>query len=208
MKILLLLLVTATAGLAQTGQAGTVVYRCVDKAGQVQYGDQFVEGCEKLEMPDYPVPVRLAVRARSGEAPLAEIPEEPVYKSLKIASPKEDEALRRQGDIPFKVLVNIDPAPQRRKLLQEKGHRLVVSVDGESRGFDTELQDGSLALLLTDVFRGTHQLQVMIKDEKGKNLVASQVVNFHVQQISSIILRQQRQQLRKRLQAPTSPPEG
>jgi hypothetical protein len=136
------------------------------------------------------------------------MPEGAAYKSLEIVSPKEDEALRRLGDLPFEVLVDIEPVPQQGQLLQEAGHRLVVSLDGEQRAFDVALQDGSLALLLADVFRGTHQLQVTIEDEDGKNLAASQVVNFHILQISSIIRRQQQEQLRRRLQAPTPPPEG
>ena len=204
-KMLLLLLV---GGIGQIAQAETVVCRWVDEADQVHYTDQFVKGCEALTIPDAPASLRPAVRTRGAEATLAKQPDEPVYKSLRIVSPREDEAWRRLGDLPFRILVEIDLAPQQRQLLQEADHRLLVSIDGERQEFEAELQDGSLALLLTDVFRGTHQVQVTVEDGRGKEFVASQVVNFHVLQISPIIRRQQQEQLRKRVQGPTSPPSS
>ena len=204
----LLLLVVITAGLAQAGQEDALVCRWVDESGQIHYTDELIEGCERIAMPEYRAPVRASVPATGREPPLAETPEGSTYKRLEIVSPKEDEALRRLGDLPFQVLVDIDPAPNQRQLLQEAGHRLVVSIDGQQRGFDAELQDGSLALSMTDVFRGTHQLQVTIEDESGKKLIASQVVNFHILQIAPIIRRQQQEQLRKRVEGSTPPPSA
>lgn len=203
------LIIVAT--LAIVGSAGADVYTWVDEAGQVHYSDQWVPGCEKVEMAELPT----AVSPVSPVPPISDAPppqestgpetsEESVYKTLTVVSPNEDECLRRTGQI-VKVLVDIDPAPQERKLLQHPGHRVRVLLNGTL--LDSEFligrQDGSLALFLTEVFRGTHQLQVIIEDADGQSLAQSQVVNFHVQQYSPTI---RAKQLSEQSQPPLSPP--
>jgi hypothetical protein len=198
--------------LATVGSAGADVYTWVDEAGQVHYSDQWVPGCEKVEMPEFPTavspvsppPPPISDAPPPRESAKTETSEEPVYKTLTVVSPREDECLRRTGQI-VKVLVDIDPAPQKRKLLQHPGHRMRVRLNGTL--LDSEFligrQDGSLALFLTEVFHGTHQLQVMIEDVDGQSLTQSQVVNFHVQQYSPIM---RAKQLSEQIQPPVSPP--
>lgn len=198
---------TMVALLGAAGEAGTEIYTYVDETGQVHYTDEWVEGCEKVEMPDFPTPAAPApaVRAAAPEEPGdREEPEEPVYESLSVVSPAEDECLRRIGGI-VKVLVDVVPKPQSRKLLQEPGHRLLVQIDGKDAGSEivVSIEDGLLALFLTEVYRGTHTLQVAIEDETGEQLAQSRLVNFHVQQISKIQLERMR---RERPVTPTSPP--
>ena len=204
--------VTMVALLAVASQAAADLYTFVDETGQIHYTDQWVEGCEKVEMPDSPsavLRVTPVASPRSDPAPMTEptdkqAREEPAYNSLRVVSPEEDECLRRLGGI-VKVSVEVNPAPQKRKFLQEPGHRLLVTIDGKhpDSEFLIELQDGLLVLFLTEVYRGTHTLQVTIEDEDGEKLARSQVVNFHVQQISKIMLERLR---RKQIQTPTSPP--
>ena len=163
-------------------------------------------------MPEFPaaVPATTPTKAPvsdaapSRETPETKAPEAPIYKSLNVVRPAEDECLRRLGDI-VKVLVDIDPAPQKAKLLQHPGHRMRVRLDGQSleSEFLIGLQDGSLALFLTEVYRGTHQLQVMIEDVDGETLAQSKIVNFHVQQYSPII---RARQLFEQSQPPLPPP--
>jgi hypothetical protein len=202
---------TIIALLAMVGSAGAAVYMWVDETGQVHYSDQWVPGCEEVEMPEFPAavpPVRPPTPPAIDTSPAKEstetkVPEEPVYKSLTVISPAEDQCLRRTGGI-VKVLVGIDPAPQKKNLLQHPGHRMRVSLDGtpmESE-FLIGRQDGSLALFLTEVFRGTHQIQVMIEDMHGETLAQSETVKFHVQEFSPIIRAKQLQEQ----SAPPLPP--
>lgn len=189
------------AAFAIAGQASATVYTWVDETGQVHYSDQSVPGCEEMEPLESPTVIRPvgAPRARAAEQPAesadvqaAETARESIYRRLEIVLPAEDECLRRTGNI-VKVLVGIDPAPRNDKLLQDPGHRVRVRLDGAP--LESEIlvgvQDGSLALFLTEVFRGTHQLQIVIEDQDGKNLAQSEQVNFHVQQYSPIIREQQ-----------------
>jgi len=204
---------TMTALLAMVAQAGAEVYTWVDETGQVHYSDTWVAGCEEVDTPEFPPAVAPPTPAPSIASPRTVSPEpkvpaeseEPVYKSLNIVSPEQDECLRRLGGI-VKVLVDVDPAPQTRKLLQDPGHRLLVSLDGTPLASDflIGLQDGSLALFLTEVFRGTHQLQVTIEDDEGERLAQSQPVSFHVQEFSIIIRERQIEQRRRALSPPSS----
>lgn len=195
------------------GQAGaTEVYTWVDETGQIHYSDMWVEGCEKMELPDSsvasaPVKPSSSVASSGLESPDTKVPEEPIYKNIKIVSPEEDECLRRIGGI-VKILVDVEPAPQKGKFLQDPAHRLLVSLNQKPLDSDflIGIQDGSLALFLTEVVRGSHQLQVAIEDGDDDRLAQSQAVNFHVQQFSPIIRQQQREQLRKQRQQTTSPP--
>ena len=196
--------VTLLALLPIMSQAGTEVYTWVDEDGQVHYSDTWAEGCEKVEIPEFrepdtpamlpapPISDAPAATTADAEA-VSEEPEAPAYMSLTVISPTEDECLRRIGGI-VKVVVEVDPPPQKRLLLQEPGHRLLVDIDGErmESEFLIAKQDNSLALYLTEVFRGTHRLRVTIEDEGGTTLAHSQTVNFHVQQISQTIRQQQR----------------
>lgn len=196
--------------LATVGSVDADVYTWVDETGQVHYSDQWVPGCEKVEMPEFPIaapPASPPARSISDALPSEEstktaTSEQPVYKNLTVVSPNEDECLRRTGGI-VKFLVDVDPAPQQKKLLQHPAHRMRVRLNGTL--LDSEFligrQDGSLALFLTEVFHGTHQLQVMIEDADGQSLAQSQVVNFHVQQFSPII---REKQLREQSPPPPS----
>lgn len=206
---------TIAAALAVMSQGHAAVYAWIDETGQVHYSDQWVPGCEEMKLsesltiiePVAPVLTDDAERvAGSREVHVGEEADEPVYRSLKVVSPAEDECLRRTGGI-VKALVNIDPAPQNEKLLQHPGHRIRARVDGQL--LESEIligvQDGSLALFLTEVFRGTHQLQVTIEDADGQSLAQSQTVRFHVQQFSPIIREQQLREQLPPLPAPSTP---
>lgn len=86
--------------------------------------------------------------------------------------------------------MNVDPQPRKNRLLQEPNHHLLVLVDGRQADseFVVGMEDGLLALFMTEVCRGTHTLQVAIEDESGERLVQGPLVNLHVQQISKIQL--------------------
>jgi hypothetical protein len=205
---------TLVAFLGAAGGSDTEIYTYVDETGQVHYTDEWVEGCEKVELPGHPKPAtppRPATAPKSSAAATAkpevgEEPEEPIYKSLSVVSPAEDECLRRIGGI-VKVLINVDPKPRKNRLLQEPAHRLLVTIDGQRMDseFVVGMEDGLLALFMTEVYRGTHTLQIAIEDESGEQLIQSPLINFHVQQISKIQLERMR---RQRVRPPVPPPRN
>ncbi len=189
---------------ATTTVAAAEVYTWVDEDGQVHYSDQWKPGCEEVQLPAPPAarPVSPSPPVAPPEpepAPFAQPaePEEPVYKLFRVVSPKDDECLLRIGGI-VKVMLEVDPAPRQGKLLQDPGHRLLVNLDGAPLGSDylVGLQDGALTLFLTDVYRGTHRLDVTITDAQGTSLARTPLVNFHVQQFSPSIYQQQRDRRR------------
>mgnify|MGYP001817531682 CR=1 FL=1 len=190
---------------AATAFADTDVYTWVDETGQVHYSDTWTEGCKKVDVSQSSAPTRPYIPKVTGteqDVETAELasaaPEEPLYKSITVVSPEEDDCLRRLGGI-VKVLIDIDPAPEKNKLLQEPGHRLRVSLDGQplQSEFLIGLQDRALVLFLTDVYRGTHKLQVTIEDKDAKQLAKSRMILFHVQEYSPLVRQQQEEFLRQ-----------
>lgn len=207
-RISVIVLITAT------GTAMADVYMWVDETGQVHYSDQWVPGCEKVEIAESPTvapsseppgpPVTETMPL--PDPPVSATDEEPIYQGLRVISPREDECLRRTGEI-VKVVVEVDPAPDERKLLQHPSHRLRVTLDGKQleSEFLIAPRNSSLVLFLTEVFRGSHRIQVAIEDAAGESLVRSQTVNFHVQQFSPIIRSQQLREQARPVPSPTVP---
>ena len=81
----------------------------------------------------------------------------------------DDETIIPRGPGNFSVSANISPSLQGKEKLQ-------LLMDGEPRG---EPQRGS-AWPLTNVFRGTHVLEVTVIDPKGKELAKSEPVTVFV----------------------------
>jgi len=90
------------------------------------------------------------------------------YKSLVIASPTDDEAVRENaGNVSVVAVVN--PRLQR-------GHRIRLMMDGQ------QIQEGiQSSFHLENVDRGTHNLTMEIIDDSGRVLISSGNTTFHLQ---------------------------
>ena len=151
-------------------------YKWVDEDGVVHYSDHPREGAETVVLPTHrpPTPALSATRPvvlpsrRSASEPPAEESAPFKYEELTIASPAAEETLWNIEGV-LNVSLNLQPALQ-------PGHRVRVHFDG-----NPQMVNGT-SFQLQEVWRGTHNLQAEVLDEKGKLMIRSQPNLFYVQQ--------------------------
>lgn len=183
-------LAALAAGLLTTAaaDAATRIYRTVDEDGNVVFTDvppkeseqgQAVdlEGGNTFSPPEPATEGRtlqswLGTDAEDADADEAAAPVS--YRSLQVASPADDEALRdNAGNVT--VTAQVDPELDSR-------HTMQVYLDGQL------LQSGpTTSFQLTNVDRGTHRVELRIVDAGGNVLVASEPTVFHLQRRSVIL---------------------
>ena len=164
---------------AATSVSGTPAWTWVDASGQVHFSDTPVPGATRIELSSAQsfgsTPRQQAPAADStGQQATAEKPTgaAPRYRAFNIVSPQQQETLWNTGST-VNVQVEIDPP-----LLS--GHRLDVYVDGARRNLNTTSTD----LTLDDMSRGIHNIQAVILDQSGGEVLRSLATTFMVQQTS------------------------
>ncbi len=160
-------LVATSLLLSLPGQAE--IYKTVDEHGNVTFTDSAPDRkSEPVELP--PANTMPAVK-RPEQSPqdAPDADEEAIkYSHLSIVSPADESAIEH-GPGDFTVTISVKPE-------LAKGHALQLLMDGKPYGRATRAK----AVQLTNVFRGTHQLQVKIIDEAGKTLKKSKSSSVHV----------------------------
>lgn len=166
-NMVLLLLVAMTLPAAE-------IYRRADRGQGVEFSDQPDPAAERvilrdpvvLPIPGYPAPepterpLRPAVKMKPGE----------MYTQLQILVPADDGTVRaNDGVVQVQVLL-IPP------LQTALGHKLVLRLDNAAVSKPGESTDFNL----TDVSRGTHQLQAQVLASDGSEVMASGVSRFHL----------------------------
>jgi hypothetical protein len=151
--------------------ASAEMYRWVDDNGKVHYSDKPVNDSAK---PYEPAPIITVPSGTAGGQlmPLNKPAAQPTkYKSLMITAPANDHVFTPDQTASIAVSVEVKPA-----LRGGAGHQLAVYVDGQlhSQGTQSSFNLGGLP-------RGTHTVNAVILDAKGKKLKSSDTVSFHVQ---------------------------
>jgi hypothetical protein len=166
-----LILLSALLG---TPASSAPAWTWVDANGTVHFSDRPVPGARQLELggaqPVGSVPppaVRSTPRAttRPGDSARVEY-------QIEIVSPAEQETLWNTGGT-LSVELRSSPGLQ-------PGHRYDLVLDGQRRNLNTT----SSRVDLTNIFRGTHTLQVAVIDAAGMELARSASRTFFVQQTS------------------------
>jgi hypothetical protein len=152
--------------------AASQVYRQVDKDGNVTFTDNPAADAEPVEIRELNTiapPPELAPRPEST------VPKQPatVGYEVSITAPTNDTVIPR-GPGNFSVAASLSPA-------LKSGHQLQLLLDGNPR---QEPQTGT-TWALTNVFRGTHALEVAVIDEAGNQLAKSQPITVYVFRPSS-----------------------
>ncbi len=169
--ILLLLLFVAAA------QAE--IYKWVDSAGNVHYGDQpdasnakkmnKLPGLSTYAPPVVPEKPIQEVEENQPDAPPVEVVSKKFsYREITIVSPDEGGTVRSS---PGTVSVFVALAPVLRK-----GDYLKAILDGSV----LEKKYGSTILKLENVDRGEHSIAVAVYDKSGKKLLQSSTVTFQL----------------------------
>jgi len=202
-----ILLATNMAGCIATGMlfaqpASAAIFRSVDANGTVTFSDQPPASergvvAERIEInaPNTFVDnsPRLPYEPTAGEGE-----ENEGYADLKITSPGNDELIR---DNAGNVVVRTRLTPD-----LKAGHTLRLELNGTLAGARAE----SGALHLTNLPRGTHQLRLVIENDKGRRLFESDQTVFHLQRFSALLNpgRNQAQPKRRPQPQPRPRPRG
>ncbi len=150
------------------GMAFAQAYKWVDENGVVHYSDRPQPGAEEVEIDTGPAPRPFVPRSVSAPEPVAEPePEDEDYVSLVIASPESEETLWNIEGI-LNVSLALEPG-------LKPGHQVRIYFDGEPRMvLGTTFQ-------IPEVFRGVHNIQAEILDERGQLQIRSNNHRFYVQ---------------------------
>ncbi|MCX2979828.1 DUF4124 domain-containing protein [Halieaceae bacterium IMCC14734] len=160
----LLLLLLLLSPLLATAQ----VYKHVDQDGNVTFSDIPAPGSEKIDVPVSNTVAAPPVVSRPQEEPADAL----VSYQVAISSP-EPEAVIPRGPGNFSVTVTVSPAPDTSMQLQ-------LFMDGDAYG----APQSQLQWNLTNVPRGTHQVQVAIVDSEGETLAQSDPITVYVRRPS------------------------
>ena len=156
--------------------AEQTVFKSKDASGNTVYSDQATSEAEEIviEAPQTfkaQPPSQLFQEKQAVE----EVDTGPAYQSLKITSPEDDSAIRANaGNLTVTVTLEPDLQPN---------HSLQIMVDGEPRGS----KKSPAPFALSNLDRGTHQLQVVIiEDESGEVIQSSNTVITTILRVSII----------------------
>ena len=161
------------SALSATSASSAPAWTWVDADGQVHFSDRPVPGARQVELAaaqgfgsttSATTPITAPAPTGTPAAP---------YQTIEIMTPAEQETLWNIGGN-LNVIVRFQPSLQ-------PGHSFDVALDGQRRNATTT----SGRLSLSNVFRGSHTLQVIVVDGTGAELMRSPVRNFVVQQTST-----------------------
>ena len=168
--------------LVSASQSFAEVYKVVDENGNITYTDEPPEpGARPMDLPeisvietDYSDEPFLATEEANGEnteMTPRELRRE--YSDFRIIAPRQDET--------FWGTENTVVITWGSDVAYQPGMGVSIVVDGNS--FDSD-PSGNLPLTLD---RGEHQVYAILKDSRGRRIVTSEIVTFHVKQASRFI---------------------
>ncbi|HHJ15483.1 MAG TPA: DUF4124 domain-containing protein [Gammaproteobacteria bacterium] len=163
-------LISATALLLVSGSATAAVYKSVDAEGNTVYTDEPAAGAKPVDLPPLSTIPPPTYSPAVSKKPEAAGEDSAVYQSINIIEPAPDATLRdNTGAVPVKV--GIDPP-----LKATAGHRFQFYLDGQTQGKPTR----SSKIVIANVNRGTHNVEVAVLDAEGREITRSSPVQFHL----------------------------
>ena len=162
----------ALTSLFSVAAAAQPVWTWVDDEGRRHYSDRPAEGATRIEV-SAPQTFEGAAPAPASPSSGAQAAQQTVtYTTFEILSPAPQETLSNTGSTMTVELATV-PALQ-------PAHRIEVEYDGERLPLSTR----SLAITVTDVFRGEHTLGAVIVNAGGAEIARAGPGTFFVQQTS------------------------
>lgn len=151
------------------------VYKVIQPDGTVLFTDSPPAGedAEQVEVqPINTTPGLTSPRDAFDDSPAAEL--EQGYAEIRITSPADDASIR---DNAGNVKVDVELSPGLRD-----GDKVELKLDGQSIGGGKKT-----AFTLTDIDRGSHSLQALVKNSAGKVVARSASITFTLQRRSNIL---------------------
>lgn len=172
--IIVILVIAATTNLqaAETGSENSKIYKSTDESGRTVFSDEATDGAEEIELKDPATYSSDTLTRRYDEFTRSsggdEANKDLSYDRLAITSPTNDETIRSNPGN-FELNLDVSPAPA-------EGHTLQLLMDGEVY----QRLDSTGPVQLTNVDRGTHQLQLQVVDGDGKVVEKGPAVTMHL----------------------------
>lgn len=142
------------------------IYRQVDEKGNVHYSDTPISG----QAEKYTPPPILVVPAGPDDFNFKDRSVTSYeYKSIRITTPDHD-TVYTPDKTAVPVSISVSPA-----LNTAQSHRLVFYLNGQLHG------EGKTSYTLNDLPRGSYTVSASVLDKKGKRLISSDSITFHVQ---------------------------
>jgi hypothetical protein len=157
---------------ACTAAVSATVYKWVDDDGVIHYSDQPHENAQKVELKapqTYSAPKAPSIPAtssRNSSRPASS------YQSCSVSSPMNDQVFENTSEVTAGV--SVQPAVR-------AGDSVVVTLDGQPIP-GVPVSGGQFAISPVD--RGTHTIQMTVRDASGATVCSSPAVTFHVHQAS------------------------
>ncbi len=174
MKHLLTVLAIALA----LSPAFAEIYKWTDESGRVVFGDRPPEDSSVQSVTVQPTQTFQSAPPSEFKSTMTEREEQAAiekakankYKSVSIVSPQDDEGVRSN---PGNITIQFTSSPA---LNVEAGDRFQLMMDGTP-----VLTSDKTSVILTNVDRGTHTIQVnIISGESGKPIKSSKPSTFHM----------------------------
>jgi hypothetical protein len=148
------------------------IYKWEDENGQTHYSDVPQEGAIEIELRPVQTFAAPAVKSTATED-RSDNKKKQGYDALEISSPGDEETIWNTGGT---ISVNLQVSPA-----LKPGHLIVLYLDGKLMAQPAQ----GTSAQLTEVSRGTHALQAVLLDAKGKQLIKSRPITFFSKQATA-----------------------
>ncbi len=167
-QILFILLISLSLSLF----AATKIYKKVNSDGSVEYSDvPFDAEAKPLKLKPLP---SINLKPLAPASPPPPVPVKPFqYESIRIVSPRNDEALRSNNG---NLSIRGELIPSLQSKLE---HHLQWLLDAKAVP-----GANSLNLDLKNLDRGTHQLQLRVLNADGEAVIQTPVISFHILRVA------------------------
>ncbi len=169
-KIVLTLCLALASGAVQAQK----VFRVVQPDGTVLFTDVPPPDRPATQIEVAPLNTAAPLAPPAGSATRSAAGEQEGYDEFRISRPGDGEAIR---DNAGNVTVDLSVKPNLRA-----GHKIDLFLDGQSIGGGK-----ATAITLTDMDRGAHSLQAVVKDAAGRVVARSKSITFTLQRRSVIL---------------------
>lgn len=170
-RLALIFCLVLAAGAAEAQK----VFKVVQPDGTILFTDTPPPGEDAEQVDVGPINTTPALASPTDafdDSPAAEL--EQAYSEFRITSPADDANIRDNAGT---VNVDLKISPSLRS-----GDKIELTLDGQSIG-----GGGKTAITLTDMDRGTHSLQAVVKNSAGRVVARSNGVTFTLQRRSAIL---------------------
>lgn len=173
-RSILILALTLTSITALDSQAEKTVFKSKDASGNTVYSDHASETAEEITVD---APQTFKAQPTSGLFTPSKVQQEPekslAYSLLRIVSPEDDTAVRNNAG---NITVRFEVAPP-----IQANHTLQLMIDGTLKAE----QKSTGPISISNVDRGTHQIQArIVEDESGDVLQSSNTVSTTILRVS------------------------